>query len=107
MKRRRQVPEEPALRSEQPSPAGRPMPAMVELRDGLTGAMSVQVIDAKAVKRVRAEPHVGPDGRTWLYVVTVYDWADRRMLASGPLPEAEAMDLVRKLHGAVAEAAKV
>lgn len=80
------------------------MPALVEFRDGLTGAMSVQVIDAKAVKRVRAEPHVGPDGKTWLYVVVVYDWADRRMMASGPLPEAESMELVRKVHGAMAAA---
>ncbi len=104
MKRRRQVPEEPAPRPEQHSPAGKPMPALLEFRDGLTGAMSAQVIDAKAVKRIRAEPHVGPDGKTWLYVVVVYDWADRRMLASGPLPEAEAMALVRKVHGVVATA---
>jgi hypothetical protein len=98
------MPEESAPWPDQPSPAGRPMPAPVEFRDGLTGAMSAHVVDAKAVKRVRAEPHVGPDGRTWLYVVTVYDWADRRMMASGPLPEAEAMDLVRNVHGAIAAA---
>lgn len=46
--------------------------------------MSAHVIDAKAVKRVRAEPHIGPDGRTWLYVVAVCHGADRRMMASGP-----------------------
>lgn len=91
----------------QPPPAigGRPMPVLAEYRDRVTGAPSVQVIDAKAVKSVRADPHIGHRG-AWLYVVAVTDWNDRSMLMTGPLPEDEAMEMVRKFHLAVAEAAR-
>jgi|GEM_PF-7124536 len=101
MTRRRQPPEPP------PSPAtgGGPMPVLAEYRDRVTGAPAVQLIDAKAVKTIRTDPHIGHRG-TWLYVVTVADWGDRPMLMTGPLPEEEAMALVRRLHLAVAEAAR-
>lgn len=91
----------------QPSPAigGSPMPVLVEYRDRVTGAPAVQVIDAKAVKTIRSDPHIGHRG-TWLYVVTVFDWGDRPMLMTGPLPEEEATEMVRRLHLAVAEAAR-
>lgn len=84
---------------------GTPMPVLVECRDRLTGAAAVQVVDAKAIRRIHAEPQVGP-GKTWLYMVVVEDWSGKPILATGALPETEAMEMVRRLHAAMAEAAR-